>query len=156
MAEEFRLLNRNNNANKISGQLAPNQVDTSKSTITTTQHQKKMRRMRRSEELMEAMRQIDVQSDPAMKKAIMEWVESEYDKRGGGKLIGLFGKCYLGHPYCDHRMDLSGSIIEHFKADDPVPPPYKEARAYAASSAYAFIEVYDDGEVIPVHNDGKV
>jgi hypothetical protein len=115
-----------------------------------------MRRTRRSAELMEAMQQIDVQTDPAMKTAIMEWVNAEYDKRGGGKLIGLFGKCYLGHPYCDHRMDLSGSIIEHFTQQDSVPPPYQQARAYAASSAYAFIEVYDDGEVIPVYQDGSV
>ena len=32
--------------------------------------------------------------------------------------------------------------------------PYRQARALARSPAYAYIEVYSDGELVPVREDG--
>jgi hypothetical protein len=51
-------------------------------------------------------------------------------------------------------MDITGSIIEHYKLGEPVPPMYAQARTLAASGAYAFIEVYADGTAVPVRPDG--
>jgi hypothetical protein len=152
MADEFRVVSRS----KIDKALLSNTVDASRAAITTTSTERKNRKKQRSADLIEAVRQIDVQADPAMKQAIMDWVQAEYDSRGGGILVGLFSKCYLGHPYVDHKMDIAGTIIEHYRLDQNVPPPFAGARSLAASGAYAFIEVYADGEVIPVRNDGTV
>jgi hypothetical protein len=153
--DEFTILNRGT-TERQADQLSSKGLDTSKSVITAGQHEKKMRKVRRSQDLIEAVRQVDVQTDPAMKAAIIDWVNAEYEKRGGGKLIGLFSKCYLGHPYCDHRMDLAGTIVEHYQIGEEVPPAYASARPLAASNAYAYIEIYGDGEVIPVRFDGTV
>jgi hypothetical protein len=150
---DFNILNRGKQKNVLStGGIS----DETKSKVTVSQQEKKNRKLRRSADLLEAVKQIDVQTDPEMKKAILDWVEAEYNERGGGQLIGLFSKCYLGHPYCDHRMDLSGSIIEHYKVDENVPPAYARARALAKSDLYAYIEVYADGTVMPVRHDGSV
>lgn len=85
----------------------------------------------------------------------MEWIKKEYDAREGGILIGLFSTCYLGYPFVDHRMDVFGGIAEHYAAGDDVPSPFERARPLAMSGAYAYIEIYSDGEVIPVRDDGS-
>lgn len=112
------------------------------------------RNVRRSADLVRAITQVDVTTDPAAQRELMEWIEGAYADRGGGVLIGLFSHCYLGHPYVDHRLDISGRIITHFTASDTVPPGFDLARPLARSTAYAFIEVYGDGQVVPVRNDG--
>jgi len=68
----------------------------------------------------------------------------------------LFSRCYLGRPFIDHRLDLSFNIVDHYKSGEAVPPPYDAARALAANEAYAYIEVYADGELVPVREDGTV
>jgi hypothetical protein len=154
---DFQILNRGKlGQQQDSGSMLSDGIDKSRAAITTNQYQSKMRRKRRDADLLEAVKQIDVHADPAMQAAILEWVSDAYDERGGGRPIGLFSRCYLGHPYCDHRMDLAGSIIEHYTLSEEPPHPYDKARSLAASAAYAFIEVYSDGEVIAVRDDGTV
>jgi hypothetical protein len=153
---DFKIVNRNKSNQSGNILNRGSKIDETKGKVITTPLQEKNRKTRRSADLIEAVKQIDVQTDPAMKQAIIDWVHAEYDKRGGGELIGLFSKCYLGHPYCDHRMDISGSIIEHYKIDENVPPAYARARPLAASGSYAYVEVYADGAVIPVRADGTV
>lgn len=114
------------------------------------------RQVIRSGELMETVQRLDTTTDPATALAIMQWINDEYEARQGGTLVGLFGKCYLGHPYVDHRMDLSGGhILEHYQRSEEPPGPYRAARPFARSDAYTFIEVYDDGAVIPIRTDGR-
>ncbi len=114
------------------------------------------RRGMRSRELIEAVQRLDTTTDPAMMRAIMRWINDEYESRRGGVLIGLFSRCYLGAPYVDHRLDLSGSqILEHFTRDQDPPAAFQAARPFARNDAYVFIEVYDDGAVVPVRTDGR-
>lgn len=122
---------------------------------TASPHQMKNRSKRRSAELLEAIAQIDTITDPATQGELAAWINERYEERGGGTLVGLFGHCYLGDPYIDHRMDISGNIIQHFKPADSVPGPFAAARPLARSTAYLFIEIYDDGQVVPVRPDGS-
>lgn len=110
----------------------------------------------RSEDLVRAVQSLDTTTDPQMLEAIKKLIADDYESRQGGRLVGLFGKCYLGEPFIDHRFDLSGSmILEHFTRDQEPPPPFIPARPFARSEAYAYIEVYDDGCVIPIRGNGK-
>lgn len=114
------------------------------------------RRTVRSADLLEAVQRLDTTIDPATAQAIMQWINDEYESRQGGQLVGLFGKCYLGAPYVDHRLDLGGGyILEHFTRDQEPPPAFRAARPFARSDAYVFIEVYGDGSVVPVRADGR-
>ena len=54
----------------------------------------------------------------------------------------------------DHAFDLTGAIREHYTASDTVPTMYQSARSLAVSDAYAFIEIYADGHVVPIRPDG--
>jgi len=78
-----------------------------------------------------------------------------------GLLLGLFGHCYLGvrqsdgQPYLDHRFDLTLNILEHYTSVDSVPAGFEPARPLARSEAYAYIEVYSDGTVIPIYPNGQ-
>jgi hypothetical protein len=115
----------------------------------------RQRKAARSPELIEAVQRLDTTSDPTTAQAIMKWIEEEYERRQGGTLVGLFSRCYLGAPYVDHRLDLSGRhILEHFTSEDSPPVPFQEARPFARNSAYIFVEVYDDGTVVPVRTNG--
>ena len=113
------------------------------------------RTLRRSAELMRAITQVDVTTDPAARNELLKWINDVYEDRGGGVLLGLFSHCYLGHPFIDHRLDLGGRILTHFTAADAVPPGFEAARPLARSTAYSFIEVYGDGQVVPIRQDGS-
>lgn len=112
------------------------------------------RRLRRSSEILQAVQQIDVTTDPATRQQLADWMRQCYEDRQGGELLGLFAKCHLGAPFVDHRLSLAGGIMEHFRPEDPVPPGFAPGRALARSSAYLFIEIYSDGQVVPVRADG--
>lgn len=109
----------------------------------------------RDAQLIDAILRIDTTVDPAGQRELMEWISQAYDDRGGGELVGLFGRCHLGHPYVDHRMSIAGSIIEHFTSDQIVPPPFTAGRPLARSDAYLFVEIYADGQVVPIRSDGS-
>ena len=113
------------------------------------------RNQRRSQEILDAIAQIDVTNDPTARQQTHDWIREVYDNRQGGELLGLFSRCYLGAPFVDHRLSITGGIMEHYKADDPVPPGFGPARPLARSSAYLFIEIYTDGQVVPIRNDGS-
>ncbi len=117
--------------------------------------QRANRNRSRSKGLLDVVTQLDTHLDPAARESIIRWVQEEYDNRNGGELLGLFGRCYLGSPYVDHTMDIRGSILEHFAPGDSVPPAYAPARALVRSPAYLFVEVYSDGQVVPVRDDGS-
>jgi hypothetical protein len=109
----------------------------------------------RSPQLLEALARLDTRTSATARRELMEWVKDEYAARGGGELIGLMAKCYLGPPYVDHTLDLSGLIIEHYSPRDPVPDGLDSARPVAQSGAYLYIEVYSDGMIVPVREDGR-
>lgn len=108
----------------------------------------------RSQELMHALTQLDVQVDQVAHVEAMQWIREQYDQKYGGMLIGLFAKCYLGPPFVDHKLDMLGSILEHYAPQDDPGHPYSNARGLARSGSYAFIEIYSDGQVVPILPDG--
>lgn len=119
-----------------------------------TQAEWAARRSRRSEHLLEALKQIDVAPSIGAQREIVEWLREVYEKRGGGTLVGLFGHCYLGHPYIDHAFDMSGAIMRHYTPGEAVPLVYVGARPFAVSDAYSYIEIYADGQIVPIRPDG--
>ena len=54
----------------------------------------------------------------------------------------------------DTRFPGGHGIIEHFRPGDTVPAIYAAARPLAVSEAYAMIEIYSDGQVVPIRHDG--
>jgi hypothetical protein len=113
------------------------------------------RRVPRSQELLDAIAKIDADPSALASREIMDWVREQYKERGGGEVLGLFARCHLGPPFVDHVMSLTGYICEHFRREDPVPKAYEAVRNLAANPAYDYIEVYDDGEIVPVRSDGR-
>jgi hypothetical protein len=68
--------------------------------------------------------------------------------------LGIVAKCFLGHPYEVHTLDLSGSqIIQHYKTSEPMAADFEKARAVARHNAYALVEVYTD-KIILIREDG--
>ncbi len=108
----------------------------------------------RQRELLDAILQLDTKTDERARRELMDFVGSLYEEAGGGVPLALFAKCYLGAPYLDHIVTFAGEIAEHFTHSQPVPHEYRAARPLARNDAYAFIEVYSDGQVVPVRIDG--
>lgn len=105
--------------------------------------------------LLDAVRQLDSGLDEAAGKALAEQISALYAKDFGGSVpIGLLGTCYLGAPYVDHRLNLIEQIVEHYTPGSAVPDPYAAARPLVRTGAYAYVEVYSDGQVVPVLPDG--
>lgn len=118
-------------------------------------HVVRARRTPRSRDIMQAVVDIDVATDPMTRKQLTDWLKEAYDLRGGGALVGLFAKCHLGPPYVDHKLAIIGEILEHYTPTDTIAEPYTRARAFARNDAYLYIEVYSDGAVVPVRANGE-
>ncbi|MCV7262964.1 hypothetical protein H7J82_08045 [Mycolicibacterium poriferae] len=108
----------------------------------------------RRDELLQALTQIDTSVDQVAQAQIMQWIREEYEARQGGQVIGMFAKCYLGPPFVDHKLDLFGSILQHFSPSEDPGYPYSQARGLVRSGSYAFIEIYSDGKIVPILPDG--
>ena len=118
--------------------------------------ERRRRREPRPGELLQAVRNLDLTQDAAYRAELTEWIDNAYTERMGGVLLGLFARCHLGPPYVDHRLTVVGHILEHYRPTDIVPPPFDAARTLAQSPVYEYVEVYSDGDIIPVLADGSV
>lgn len=118
--------------------------------------ERRRRREPRPGELLQAVRNLDLTQDAAYRAELTEWIDNAYTERMGGVLLGLFARCHLGPPYVDHRLTVVGRILEHYRPTDIVPPPFDAARTLAQSPVYEYVEVYSDGDIIPVLADGSV
>lgn len=68
--------------------------------------------------------------------------------------MGILAKCYLGHPYEVHTLDLSaGQIIKHYSIGEPLPDHFEKARTLAKHNAYLFVEIYKN-KLILIREDG--
>lgn len=112
------------------------------------------RQRARPRELVDAVLSIDTTADPGLQQQLIDWVRERYVEREGGDLIGLMAHCYLGADYVDHRLDMSLRIAEHYTQSSPPPAPFHMARPLARSTAYAYIELYSDGSIVPIRPDG--
>lgn len=106
--------------------------------------------------LFEAIRRLDTVLDAADRRALADWIRSEYEREYhfDDVPLGFVSACYLGPPYVDHRLDLTASIVDHFAPGQAMPPPFDNARSWVRSGAYEFVEVYLSGNVIAVRPDG--
>ncbi|WP_343618785.1 hypothetical protein [Flavobacterium sp.] len=68
--------------------------------------------------------------------------------------LGILSKCFLGHPYEVHTLDLSGSqIIKHYTVAEIMEPQFEKARSVVKHNAYAMVEIYND-KIILIREDG--
>ncbi|GHI05318.1 hypothetical protein AQI88_23220 [Streptomyces cellostaticus] len=110
----------------------------------------------RSGKLMDAVGRLDAGLDQQACRSLAEWVREHYTTAYASTPLGFVARCHLGPPYVDHQLSLLHVIVRHFSAAEPMPEPFSAARMLARSGGYAYIEVYDDGLILPVLDDGTV
>lgn len=105
-------------------------------------------RKTRSKEYMDALHRLDAGGYVHNQKKVDEIInaiQNEFPEvELQGVLLGYVSICYLGKPYEVHTLDMSGCIIEHYKAGVPLPNGMEKARTIALRGGYDFIEVYAD------------
>lgn len=108
----------------------------------------KLLRKSRSKEYMEALHKLDAGGHVHNQNKVNEiinTIRSEFPEvELAGVLLGYVAICYLGKPYEVHTLDITGGIIEHYKAGQPLPNGLEKARSIAMRGGYDFIEVYID------------
>ncbi|WUH90490.1 hypothetical protein OG900_10560 [Streptomyces sp. NBC_00433] len=110
----------------------------------------------RPAELLAAVTRLDARLGPEALRETARWLREHYTASYGLVPLGFVAQCFLGPPYVDHRLSLDGVIIDHFAAGEAMPEPFGAARMLARSGAYAFVEVYSDGLILPVLDDGGI
>ncbi|MFF4044353.1 hypothetical protein [Streptomyces sp. NPDC001816] len=110
----------------------------------------------RSRKLLDAVGRLDAGLDEQACRSLAEWVREQYTTAYGSVPLGFVARCYLGPPYVDHQLNLFHVIVRHFAPAEPMPDPFSAARMLARSGGYAYVEVYDDGLILPVLDDGTV
>ena len=105
-------------------------------------------RKSRSKEYMEAIHSLDAGGHIHNQKKvndIISTIKGEFPEvELTGILLGYVAICYLGKPYEVHTLDITGGIIEHYKAGHTLPNGLEKARSIAMRGGYEFIEVYAD------------
>lgn len=105
-------------------------------------------RKNRSKEYMDALHKLDsgghVHNQNKVNE-IINTIKREFPEvELNGILLGYVAICYLGKPYEVHTLDITGEIIEHYKAGHTLPGGLEKARNIAMRGGYDFIEVYVD------------
>lgn len=102
----------------------------------------------RSKEYMDALHKLDAGGHVHNQNKVNEIIDairSEFPEvEISGILLGYVSICYLGKPYEVHTLDMTGQIIEHYKAGQTLPGGLEKARSLALRGGYDFIEVYVD------------
>lgn len=105
-------------------------------------------RKTRSKAYMDALKQLDAGGhvhNQSKVNTIIQVIRDEFPEvELSGVLLGFVSICYLGVPYEVHTLDMTGSIIEHYKAGQRLPGGMEKARGIAMRGGYEFIEVYVD------------
>lgn len=123
-------------------------IENKQATATNQMMLDRLLRQPRSKEYMEAMHKLDAgghvhnehKVDDMIEILRKEFPEVEIE----AIMLGIVSICYLGAPYEVHTLDITGSIIEHYKAGHPLPGGLEKARSLAMRGGYEFIEVYVD------------
>ncbi len=103
-------------------------------------------RNKRSQRYMDAMTKLDAGGNVnSGADALADIIASEFpDLEINGIMLGIVSKCYLGEPYEVHTLDISLSIVEHYKRGQSLPGGLQKARGLANNPAYEFVEVFTD------------
>lgn len=112
---------------------------------------------KRSMKYIQAMTSLDLGTLTATQgfSELVEKLKVEFGELGITEYpLGIVSKCYLGHPYEVHVLDLSGTqIVDHYKIGQSLPPFLEKARILALNNSYTMIEVYPN-KMILVKDDG--
>jgi hypothetical protein len=133
-------------------------LDTSKKqTVTTGFTSDRDILKKRTKKYLDLIAGLDAKTltDTKGMEELMKAIQEEF---GTAELVslplGIVSKCYLGHPYEVHTLDLIGSqIIKHYKTNESMSAEYEKARTVAKHNAYALVEVYSD-KIILIREDG--
>ena len=113
------------------------------------------RQKRRHSGLFQAVLRLDTEMDAAARRELADWITEQYHTEFDAVPLGFVAQCHLGAPYIDHRLDLIGSIVEHYSPSQQMPVPFESARMMARTSSYVFVEVFATGELVAVLADGS-
>jgi len=112
---------------------------------------------KRSKKYLDLIAGLDYKtlSDTKGMNELMQAIQEEFGTAELASLpLGIIAKCFLGHPYEVHTLDLSGSqIIKHYKATEIMEADFEKARTVAQHNAYAMVEIYKD-KIILIREDG--
>lgn len=112
---------------------------------------------KRSKKYMDLIAGLDSKSlsDTTGMNELIKAIQEEFGTAELSNLpIGIVAKCFLGHPYEVHTLDLSGSqIIKHYKTSETMEADFEKARTVAQHNAYAMVEIYKD-KIILIREDG--
>ncbi len=91
-------------------------------------------------------------------KGMEELMNAIHEEFGTAELsnlpLGIVSKCFLGHPYEVHTLDLSGrQIIKHYKINETMEADFEKARTVAKHNVYSMVEIYKD-KIILIREDG--
>ena len=133
-------------------------LDTSKkSTITTGFISDRDILTKRSKKYMDLIAGLDAKTLTETKgmEELMNCIQEEFGTAELASLpLGIVSKCFLGHPYEVHTLDLIGNqIIKHYKSNEIMEGDFEKARTVAMHNAYAMVEVYTD-KMILIREDG--
>lgn len=105
-------------------------------------------RQPRSKRYMEAVNRLDAGGHVHNRQKVNDIIQTIRDEfpeiEISGVLLGIVSVCYLGKPYEVHSLDITGSIVEHYKSGQAMPGGMEKARSIAMRGGYSFIEVYLD------------
>ncbi|MDH2205895.1 MULTISPECIES: hypothetical protein [Empedobacter] len=133
-------------------------LDTSKkSTITAGFISDRDILRKRSKKYMDLIAGLDAKTLTETKgmEELMNCIQEEFGTAELASLpLGIVSKCFLGHPYEVHTLDLIGNqIIKHYKSNEIMEGDFEKARTVAMHNAYAMVEVYTD-KMILIREDG--
>lgn len=113
---------------------------------------------KRSKDYIKMMMNLDLNTltETQGMETLLNKIKEEFGSVSGpDELLGIVSKCFLGHPFEVHTLDLTGSIIiRHYERDNLLPDNFEKARVMAIHNAYALVEVYKD-KMILVREDGS-
>ncbi len=112
----------------------------------------------RSKKYMDLISKIDAKNHTDTKgmEDLLKEIQEEFGTASLVSLpLGIVSKCFLGHPYEVHTIDLSGNlIINHYKTSEVMAADFEKARTLAIHNSYAMVEVYKD-KMILIREDGS-
>ena len=112
---------------------------------------------KRSKKYLDLIAQLDAKTltETQGVEALIENIKQEFGTADLASLpMGIVSKCYLGHPYEVHTLDLVAKcIITHYKISEAMEPDFEKARTVALHNAYAMVEIYKD-KLILIRQDG--
>lgn len=92
-------------------------------------------RRSRSKAYMDALHKLDVGGHVHNQNKVNEIINTIKSESPeielNGILLGYVAICYLGKPYEVHTLDITGGIIEHYKAGHILPNGLEKARKYS-------------------------